>query len=97
MSKFKLPSKFNNKNNNNTLPKWFNATVYEDGDVVTNPFTGKSCELTAEELSMYDLIKGLEYWLSITDWKDQQRAKTFSKALDWFMDKNPSAYYTLLD
>ena len=27
-------------------------------EVVTNPFSGESYELTAEELSMYDLIMG---------------------------------------
>jgi len=83
--------------NNSSIPKWFDANVYQSGDVVSNPFTGKSCELNAEELSMYDYIKGLEYYLSSIDWKDQKRAQTFSKALDWFMTKNPSAYYTLLN
>jgi hypothetical protein len=36
------------------LPKWFNGQKYDEGDTVTNPFSGQSYELTAEELSMYD-------------------------------------------
>ena len=40
------------------MPKWFDGTVYSSGDTVSNPFTGESAELTAEELSMYDLIMG---------------------------------------
>ena len=41
--------------NKQEMPKWFDGTVYSTGDTVSNPFTGDSVELTAEELSMYDL------------------------------------------
>ena len=41
------------------LPKWFNGELYPAGEVVRNPFSGQEYELTAEELSMYDLIIGL--------------------------------------
>ncbi len=40
------------------LPKWFNGEVYTEGAEVTNRFGGDSCQLTAEELSMYDFIIG---------------------------------------
>ena len=48
------------KNKKQKLPKWFNGDIYSSGDIVTNPFSGQEYELTAEELSMYDLIKGLK-------------------------------------
>ena len=39
----------------NPLPKWFDGTIYEKGDTVSNPYTGEWADLSAEELSMYDL------------------------------------------
>ena len=44
--------------NKTTLPKWFDGTVYETGDTVTNPFSGESYELNNLELSMYDFVMG---------------------------------------
>lgn len=70
------------------LPKWFNGTVYNTGDSVSNPFTGDSIELTAEELSMYDLIMGCQL---------TRHYKLMQKSLDWFRRANPEAYMVLLD
>ena len=70
------------------LPKWFDGTIYEKGDTVSNPYTGDKAELSAEELSMYDVIKGAEFTRSY---------KLLQKGLDWFRQANPSAYMTLLD
>ncbi len=70
------------------LPKWFDGQVYEKGDTVSNPYTGDKAELSAEELSMYDVIKGAEFTRSY---------KLLQKGLDWFRQANPSAYMTLLD
>lgn len=70
------------------MPKWFNGIVYESGDVVTNPFTGETAELTAEELSMYDLIMGAQV---------TQNYEIMQKGLDWFRRANGAAYMTLLD
>lgn len=70
------------------MPKWFNGIVYESGDVVTNPFTGETAELTAEELSMYDLIMGAQV---------TQNYDVMQKGLDWFRRANGAAYMTLLD
>ena len=46
------------------LPKWFDGQIYNEGDTVSNPYTGESIDLTAEELSMYDFIKGAEFVMS---------------------------------
>ena len=47
-----------NKTNEQPLPKWFDGTVYNEGSIVMNPFSGCSIGLTAEELSIYDYIMG---------------------------------------
>ena len=70
------------------MPKWFNGVVYSEGDRVSNPFTGESVELTAEELSMYDLIMGAQM---------VQRYELVRKGLDWFRRENAEAYMVLLD
>ena len=70
------------------IPKWFNGVVYSKGDRVSNPFTGESVELTAEELSMYDLIMGAQM---------VQRYELVRKGLDWFRRENAEAYMVLLD
>jgi len=70
------------------LPKWFTGQVYESGDAVSNPFTGDSIDLTAEELSMYDLIMGCQV---------THNYKIMQKGLDWFRRANPEAYMVLLD
>ena len=70
------------------LPKWFDGQVSTVGDTVSNPYTGETADLSAEELSMYDVIKGAEFTRSY---------KLLQKGLDWFRQSNPSAYMTLLD
>ena len=78
------------------LPKWFNGQVYEKGDTVTNPYSGQSYELTAEELSMYDFIMGANQLMAMgmIALKSQ---KDMRKGLDWFRKNNVEAYYVLLD
>ena len=74
--------------NKQEMPKWFDGTVYATGDTVSNPFTGDSVELTAEELSMYDLIMGAQM---LNQWDIMQ------KGLGWFRRENAEAYMVLLD
>lgn len=73
---------------NKPLPKWFDGQVYDKGDTVSNPYTGERAELSAEELSMYDLIRGAEF---------TRNYKILQKGLDWFRQANAEAYMTLLD
>ena len=70
------------------LPKWFDGTIYDKGDTVSNPYTGERAEVSAEELSMYDLIRGAEF---------TRNYKILQKGLDWFRQANAEAYMTLLD
>ena len=70
------------------MPKWFNGQIYDTGDVVTNNFTDESIELTAEEVSMYDLIMGAQML---------QQWDIMEKGLSWFRRNNGKAYMILLD
>ena len=82
----------------NKLPEWFDGQVYEEGDTVTNPFSGQSYELTGLELSIYDFIMGCNMvFESAPSTMTTKRVNEFQKALNWFRVNNPEAYYVLLD
>ena len=78
------------------LPKWFNGQKYDEGDTVTNPFSGQSYELTAEELSMYDFIIGANQLMELGMYAPKT-VNDMRRGLDWFRKNNPEAYYVLLD
>ena len=79
------------------LPKWFNGQLYNKGDKVKNPYSGDSCQLTAEELSMYDFIKGAEMCINSGMYLNNKIHNDFNKAIRWFIKTNPKAYMILLD
>ena len=93
----------NMKINDTKLPKWFKGVVYQEGDLVSNPFTGQQAILTPNELAMYDFIKGAEYTISVTYNDDilhpdvARLSNEMRKALDWFRKANARAYLILLD
>ena len=78
------------------LPKWFNGTVYEDGDTVSNRFTGEKYELNNVELSMYDYVMGATIMMELGLTNDRAIV-TLRKGLNWFRKHNPEAYMVLLD
>ena len=78
------------------LPAWFNGECYTHGAEVTNRFGGDSCQLNAEELSMYDFVIGASNMLEMGMHHDTL-VTDLRKGLDWFRKNNPSAYMTLLD
>ena len=78
------------------LPKWFNGELYKKGDTVTNPFSGQSYELTAEELSMYDFIMGMNQLMELGMYAPKG-IDDMRKGLNWFRKNNVEAYYVLLD
>ena len=81
--------------NKTQLPKWFDGTVYEKGDTVTNPFSGDTYELNNLELSMYDFIMGCAMLPSTT--LDDKIIKNWQDGLSWFRTHNSKAYMVLLD
>ena len=84
--------------NKTQLPKWFDGTVYEKGDTVTNPFSGETYELDNLELSMYDFIMGLNYMFeALGGLSSDKHIKMHQDALSWFRKTNSKAYMVLLD
>ena len=80
------------------LPKWFKGVIYEDGDKVTNPFSGECYTLNNIELSIYDFIIGSQYVFEIEDiTATPKQINDFRKALTWFRKNNSRAYMVLLD
>lgn len=84
------------------MPKWFKGMIYQEGDTVTNQFSGESYELNAEELSIYDFIMGAQLvcdsiYGGLLDPKTAFIQKDMAKAISWFRSNNPEAYYVLLD
>ena len=63
----------------NKLPKWFNGTIYDKGDLVTNPFSGESYELNNLELSMYDFVMGAQMTFAVH--QEKQPNKPISEKL----------------
>ena len=86
------------KSKEQTLPKWFKGMVYREGAEVRNPFSGESYKLTGVELSLYDFIIGCQMVFdSVPNSMTSKRIDEFQKALMWFRQNNPEAYYVLLD
>jgi hypothetical protein len=78
------------------LPKWFNGEVYTEGAEVQNRFSGDSCYLNAEELSMYDFIIGASTLIEM-GYYVPETINEMRKGLDWFRKNNAEAYMILLD
>ena len=80
------------------LPKWFKGMIYENGETVTNPFSGETYDLNGVELSMYDFIMGSQYVMEVAPKTvTQKQINEFHKALQWFQKNNIEAYMVLLD
>lgn len=74
--------------------------IYEEGDVVENPFSGETIELNGTELAVYDYIMGLQYIIERRGAFNETSApyqKEMRKGLDWFRKNNAKAYMALLD
>ena len=80
------------------LPDWFTGTVYDEGDEVTTPFSGETTTLTANELSMLDLVKGAEMCIAMSiPSNGDELSEIIIKGTKWFKETNPEAYRILLD
>ena len=82
------------------LPKWFDGTKYEQGNIVANPFSGEEVYLNRDELSMYDFLKSAEYTLMMMSEQNKTNDKLvndFDKGRDWFIKNNINAYMIILD
>ncbi len=80
------------------LPKWFNGQLYEEGDIVENPYSGESIELNNIELSMYDFVMGATMVYEMGGLSTNGKLlKELQDGLRWFRINNPKAYMVLLD
>jgi hypothetical protein len=79
------------------IPKWFDGSVYNEGDEVTNPFSGETYYLNNIELSLYDFIMGCNQVWAIGIKPTKETVNHFDKALRWFQKNNIKAYMALLD
>ena len=81
-----------------SVPKWFQGTIYDKGESVTNPFSGETYTLNGIELSMYDFILGSQYVMEVAPKSvTPKQVNDFNKALSWFRKNNAEAYMVLLD
>ena len=86
------------KTKEQVVPKWFKGQIYEEGDMVTNKFSGEDFVLNALELSIYDFIMGSQYVFEMAPKTiTQKQVSEFQKALTWFRKNNVDAYFVLLD
>lgn len=84
--------------NKQKLPKWFNGSLYPQGETVANPFTGEEIELTNVELSLYDFIMGCNMLFERGSTRvNDDMIRDFDRALTWFRVNNAKAYMVLLD
>ena len=74
-----------------SLPDWFNGKLFKEVGLVTNPISGESYELNAEELSMYHFIIKLE-----NTRLSKKNSERLCNALIWFVANNANAYNALL-
>jgi hypothetical protein len=88
----------NTKKKKQSVPKWFSGMIYENGETVTNPFSGETYDLNGVELSMYDFIMGSQYVMEVAPKTvTSKQINEFHKALRWFQQNNIDAYMVLLD
>jgi hypothetical protein len=81
-----------------SVPKWFTGMIYENGETITNPFSGETYDLNGVELSMYDFIMGSQYVMEVAPKTvTSKQINEFHKALRWFQQNNIDAYMVLLD
>tara|TARA_R100000426_G_scaffold43474_1_gene33141 strand:+ start:446 stop:694 length:249 start_codon:yes stop_codon:yes gene_type:complete len=79
------------KMTNRKLPKGFEGIeIFEDSEIVENPFSGESIEIPADAVAVYDTIMGLQL-------TKNPRWDLVRSGLDWFRKHEPKAYMVLLD
>ena len=86
------------KTKEQTIPRWFKGSIYEQGETVMNPFSNEEYELNGLELSIYDFIMGSQYVFEVAPKSvTTEQVDDFHKALTWFRKNNIDAYMVLLD
>ena len=85
-------------NQKNLKQNYDKGSLYTEGLIVENPFSGEEYELTNVELSMYDFIIGSQRVFEVAPKTvTTKQVNDFHKALTWFRKNNVEAYMVLLD
>jgi hypothetical protein len=87
---------------NRKLPKFKSEIqIYENGDIVTNPYSGETYLLDPVELSIYDYIMGCNHLMERNGGPFSPMTRELqvemAKGLNWFRKNNAEAYMVLLD
>ena len=88
--------KYNEREQEQNLPDWFQGNLYATGNKVRNPKTGDSFWLTNVELSLWDYLKGLNYIMEVRGY-DQEFASDAMKVERWFLQNNKNAHQALIN
>lgn len=62
--------------------------IFDEPEMVRNPYSGESCELSPTAVAVYDYIKGCELFGDYNGVRE---------GLDWFRANYPREYMILLD
>jgi hypothetical protein len=77
--------------------KWKDKLVIGSSpEMVKNPYSGESCELSPEQIAIYDLIKGSEVLIKAGA-TEGSILINFNQALKYFREQWPKEYLILLD
>lgn len=78
-----------------------NIEIYDEGGIVTNPYSGETYLLDAQELSIYDYIIGCQHIMEMNGGPFSPMTRgvqsEMAKGLNWFRKNNAEAYMVLLD
>ena len=81
----------------NILPSFMkNIKIYDKGDVVKNPDSEESIDLSPIELSVYDCLMGLYMQMQSFGMREDIII-SINSAKEWFKSTNPKAYKVLLE
>ena len=87
---------FEERQQEQNLPDWFQGNLYSTGDKVRNQTTGDSFWLTNVELSLYDYYQGLKYLMDVRGY-DPEFAADVVKLERWFLQNNRNAHQALIN
>jgi len=86
---------FEERQQEQNLPDWFQGNLYSTGGKVRNPKSGDSFWLTNVELSLWDYLSGLKYIIEVRGY-DQELASDAMKVERWFLQNNKNAHQALI-
>ena len=78
------------------IPKGLDLQVFDEPELIKNPYSGEKVWLQPNAVAVYDLIKGAEQ-LADPNNGDDPKWDLVRKGLDWFRKHYAKEYMVLLD